>query len=253
MRFALRLAYDGSGFSGWWRQEGRRTVAGELDAALARLGEPQPAPVGAARTDAGVHALGQVAHLDPGRTWAPDELLRALARQLPADLTCTGAARVSDDWHACHHAGGKTYRYRIDSGALADPFLTRYAWRPPFRLDLAALQTASALIPGTRDWRGFSRRGEHRDDLVRTIERMTWSGEGAELRCTISGDGFTYHLVRSLVGAAVAVANGTCSITDLQRTLAEADTPAGHQQAPAHGLWLERVHYDSEPAWVTNP
>jgi tRNA pseudouridine38-40 synthase len=194
-----------------------------------------------------------VAHLDLGRSWAADDLLRALARQLPGDVACTGVATVAADWHACHHTAGKSYSYRIDNGLLADPFRTRFAWRPPFRLDLAALQAASATIPGRRDWRGFSRRGEYREDLVRTIAAMTWTGDADTLRCTVSGDGFTYHLVRSLIGTAVAVANGTCSAADLERTLAGEDTPAGHQQAPAHGLWLERVLYAEEPAWVTAP
>lgn len=250
-RFALRLAYDGSGFSGWWRQAGSRTVAGELDSALARLGESEAAVVGAARTDAGVHALGQVAHLDLQRPWTAPELLRALGRHLPGDVYCCAVAAVASDWHACHQALGKTYRYHLDHGPCADPFRTRFAWRPPFQLDCAALQAASLAIPGTRDWSGFSRRGEQRVDLVRTVHAMTWNEDGSDLHCTVSGDGFTYHLVRSLVGAAVAVAHGTCSQADLLRTLDGADTPAGHQQAPAHGLWLEQVHYTSEPIWVT--
>jgi len=252
-RVALRLAYDGSGFSGWWRQEHQRTVASELDAAFARLGEPTANPIGTARTDAGVHARGQVAHADLQRCWSADDLLRALARQLPGDMACTGVAMVATDWHACHLALGKTYSYHLDHGVIADPFCTRLAWRPPFRLDLAALKAASLTIPGTRDWRGFARRGEYRDDLVRTIASMTWSETSNTLRCLVSGDGFTYHLVRSLVGAVIAVANGTCSLADLECSLAGADTPAGHQQAPAHGLCLEQVHFAEEPAWITQP
>ena len=252
-RVALRLAYDGSGFSGWWRQEHQRTVAGVLDAALHRLGEPLAAPVGTARTDAGVHARGQVAHSDLQRSWTADEMLRALARQLPGDVACTGVALVAPDWHACHLALGKTYSYHIDHGMIADPFRTRSAWRPPFRLNLDALQAASRTIPGTRDWSGFSRRGDYREDQVRCINTMTWSETPDTLRCLVRGAGFTYHLVRSLVGAAVAVANATCSLADLERSLAGADTPAGHQQAPAHGLCLECVHFAEEPAWVTDP
>ena len=127
---------------------------------------------------------------------------------------------------------------------------TRFAWRPPFQLDRIALQAASTAIPGTRDWRGFLRRGEQRVDLVRRVHAMTWADDGGDLHCTVSGDGFTYHLVRSLVGAVVAVAHETCSHADLLRTLDGADTPAGHQQAPAHGLWLEQVRDAAEPAGV---
>lgn len=248
-RFALRLAYDGSGFSGWWRQPGRRSVAGELDAACGRLGEPAAAAVGASRTDAGVHARGQVAHLDLLRPRPPAELWRTLNTQLPGDIACVAAAAVESDWHACHRATGKTYRYRIDNGPCADPFATATAWRPPFRLDLAALRAAAVPIPGRRDWRGFARRGEHRADLERTIDTATWHAEGPTLVATIGGDGFTYHLVRSLVGAMVAVATGTCDAAELAHALAGGESPAGRQQAPARGLCLEQVRYAPEPAW----
>lgn len=247
---ALMLAYDGSGFAGWWRQPDQRTVAGELDAAFARIGEPGAAPVGASRTDAGVHARGQVAHAALARAWEPRSLLRALAEQLPPDLACVAAAPVGADWNAAHAAVGKTYSYRIDAGVVADPFAHRTAWRPPFRLDLAALQAAAAPIAGRRDWRAFARRGEAREDTVRTITRVAWRAERDALLCEIDGDGFIYRLVRSLVGAMVAVAHGGCPAGELERALAGEATGASQQQAPAHGLCLERVRYAPEPAWV---
>jgi tRNA pseudouridine38-40 synthase len=250
--FALRLAYDGGNFHGWWRQPGRRTVAGILDAAFARLGEADATPLGAARTDAGVHARGQVAQVSLRRDWTAGRLLGVLNGHLPEDCSCTGVAAVSADWHACHHATGKTYRYRIDDRGVPDPFVARLAWRTPFTLDLTALQAASAFIPGHRDWRGFSRRGDHRDDMKRTITACSWERHDGLLIATVSGDGFTYHLVRSLVGACVAVANGTCHQQDLAVSLEGADSPAGRQQAPAHGLCLEHVQYRDEPAWVTS-
>ena len=171
---------------------------------------------------------------------------------IPPILTGTyvGVAAVDPEWHACHRASGKTDRYRIDNGACADPFAAKVAWRPPFRLDLAALQAAAAGIAGRRDWRGFTRRGEHRADLERAIDTVAWHAEGAQLVATVGGDGFTYHLVRSLVGAMVAVATGTCRAVDLARSLAGEDTPAGKQQAPARGLCLEEVRYVPEPEWT---
>lgn len=248
-RYALRLAYDGTAFHGWWRQPGQRSVGGDLDAALHRLGEPNATAVGAARTDAGVHAQAQVAHVDLIRDWAPARLLGVLNGQCPHDLACTGVARVADDWHACHRARGKTYRYRIDDREVPDPFLARFCWRTPFRLDLEALREAARGIPGRRDWRGFSRRGEHRADLERSLTAWTWERPGP-LEATVAGEGFTYHLVRSLVGACVAVANGTCTLQDLAASLDGAATPAGRQQAPACGLTLASVHYDDEPTWT---
>jgi tRNA pseudouridine38-40 synthase len=251
--FALLLAYDGTAFAGWWRQPGRRTVAAELDAACRRIGEGTAAAIGASRTDAGVHARGQVARVDLERGWEPAGLLRALARQLPADLSCLGLAAVAPSWHPCHDATAKTYRYRIDNAAIGDPFAARFAWRPPFRLELADLGAAARAIPGRRDWGGFVRRGESRAGagaLVRTISRVEWHAAGGALECTVTGEAFTYRLVRSLVGAMVAVAQGGCTAAELQRALVGGDSPAGRQQAPACGLCLERVHYQPDLEWV---
>ena len=251
--YALLLAYDGTAFAGWWRQPGRRTVASELDAACRRIGEGGAQGIGASRTDAGVHARGQVARIDLARPWAPLALLRALAGQLPADLSCRGVAAVAAGWHPCHDATAKSYRYRIDNAAVADPFAARYAWRPPYRLALADLDAAARAIPGRRDWGGFIRRGESRAGagaLVRTISLVEWRSAGGALECQVAGEAFTYRLVRSLVGAMVAVAQGGCSQAELTRALAGGSSPAGRQQAPAHGLCLQRVHYRQEPAWV---
>jgi tRNA pseudouridine38-40 synthase len=247
--YALRLAYDGGDFAGWARQSDRRNVAGALDAALARLGEPAAAARGASRTDAGVHARGQVARVALARAWAPAELARALARHLPDDLACGAVAAVADAWDPLENAG-KTYSYRIDNGAVADPFARRTAWRPPFRLDPTALAAAAAAIPGRRDWRAFARRGETRQDAVRTVTACAWAAAGATLVCTVSGDGFTYRLVRSLVGAMVAVAQGGCHPEELARALAGEVTGAAAQQAPARGLCLERIAYVPEPDWI---
>jgi tRNA pseudouridine38-40 synthase len=248
-RFALLISYDGSGFAGWWRQKDRRSVAGEFDAAFRRLGESHAAPVGASRTDAGVHARGQVAHVDCQRAWSVPVMLGALAGHLPGDCACRAVAPVDDTWHAVHAATGKTYTYVIDHGSIADPFLARFAWRPPFHLDLATLNSLAALVPGRRDWTAFSRRGDHRDETVRTLDRVAWHADQNRLICTVSGDGFTYRLVRSLVGAMVACAHGTCSRRDLERALTGTRTPASAQQAPAHGLCLEEVRYDQGLRW----
>ncbi len=250
MRVALLLVYDGTDFAGWWRQPGLRTVAGELDAACMRLGEPGAAAVGCSRTDAGVHARGQVAHLDLHRPWEPMRFAHTLAAQLPSDVSLRAVAHVADDWHAVHDAVAKTYHYRLDAGAIPDPFARRYAWRPPFTLRLEALQAAAAPIAGKRDWRGFVRRGDAREDLVRHLTAVTWHADGDQWIATVNGRGFAYRLVRSLVGAMVAVAQGHVAMDDLHRSLAGADTPAGHQQAPACGLCLHEVRYAPTPGWL---
>ena len=251
-RYALLLAYDGSDFAGWWRQLGSRTVASELDAAFARIGEPSAAPVGASRTDAGVHARGQVAHVDLHRSWDPAHLAYVLARQLPPDLACRAAAAVVDDWHAVHSACGKTYRYRLHVAPLNDPFVARrIAWRPPFAVDLAALRQAAEPLTGELEAAGFARRGEHRDDLRLRLDAVRWYDRSGYRICQVRGTRFAYRLVRSLVGGMVATATGTVSQSDWLTAIAGESSPAGQQQAPACGLCLERVHYAQPPRWLT--
>lgn len=251
-RYALQLAYDGTEFSGWWRQPERRSVAGELDAAFARLGEPGAAAIGASRTDSGVHARGQVAHVDCARTWTAGELQRALTRHLPTDLVCRSTARVADDWHAVHDATAKTYRYRLDVGVLPDPFFApRISWRPAFAAEsaLAPLQRSAQILPGDHDFRAFVRRGDHRQDHCTHLHTVRWYDADRYRICQVRGARFTYRLVRSLVGGMVAVAHGTTTSEDWQRAVAGDVTPAAHHQAPAHGLCLERVHYAQPPHW----
>jgi tRNA pseudouridine38-40 synthase len=246
-RFALLLAYDGTDFAGWWRQDGRRTVAGELDAAFARIGEGDAAAVGSSRTDAGVHAHGQLAHVDLHRAWEPARLALALARHLPPDLSCLGAARVPDAWHAVHGVRRKTYRYLIDPGV--DPFLARTAWRVP-ACDPDLLAQAAALVPGRRDWATFVRRGEYRADTTSRVLTCRWRHEGAAMACDLAADGFIYRLARSLVGGMVAVARGSIPLAEWSSALAGTPCGAARQQAPAHGLHLLRIVHRHPPAFT---
>lgn len=249
-RYALLLAWDGGGFAGWWRQADRRTVAGELDAALARLGEADAAAVGASRTDAGVHARGQLAHVDLRRAWDPAALAARLDRLLPPDCACRAAASVAADWHAAHGVRHKTYRYRLDLAAGKDPFAARLAWRPPGTVDPDLLAAAAALAPGRRDWSAFVRRGDHREDTWCRLAACRWRRQGGLLACELRADRFLYRLARSLAGGMVAVARGGCSLDDWRAALAGQRTPAASQQAPAAGLCLERVAHRDPPRWA---
>jgi tRNA pseudouridine38-40 synthase len=246
-RYALLLAYDGGAFAGWWRQPDQRTVAGELDAALARLGEAAAEATGASRTDAGVHARGQLAHVDLRRTWDSADLARRLNGHLPADLACRGAAAVDDGWHAVHGVRRKTYRYRV--ATVRDPFVAATAWFPPSTLDPAILHTCAGLAPGQRDWAAFVRRGDHRADTTHLLRVCRWRTRGALWTCDLTADGFIYRLARSLVGGMVLAARGGCSVADWSAALAGERRPAATQQAPAHGLCLERVVHRRPPGW----
>lgn len=248
-RYALLVAYDGTGFAGWWRQPGARTVAGTLDEACARIGEAGAEAVGASRTDAGVHAQGQLAHLDLHRAWDPSRLVLALNRHLPSDVAVRAAAAVDADWHAVHGVRRKTYRYRIDTGAAPDPFLARTAWRLA-GLDARRLAAAAALVPGRRDWAAFVRRGDHREDTVCRVLSCRWRWHGSEAACDIAADGFIYRLARSLAGGMALVGRGAADLDDWRAALDGRTAESARQQAPAHGLSLLRVVHRRPPAWT---
>ncbi|MEK7416022.1 MAG: tRNA pseudouridine synthase A [Planctomycetota bacterium] len=248
-RYALLIAYDGTDFAGWWRQPEQRTVAGEFDEALTRIGEQGAEPVGSSRTDAGVHARGQFAHVDLRRNWEPARLALALGRHLPPDASCLAAAQVDDDWHAVHGVRRKTYRYQLDTGLAADPMLARTTWRVA-GVNTALLLRAATAVPGQRDWAAFVRRGEYRSDTTSRALSCRWRRRNGVLACDLSADGFIYRLVRSLVGGMVSVARGSSPIVDWQAALAGTVNGAARQQAPAHGLHLLRIVHRQPPRWV---
>ncbi len=254
-RYALLVAYDGSDFCGWWRQPDQLSVAAHFDQAFARLGEATAAVLGAARTDAGVHAEGQVCHVDCKRVWQADELVHALNGQLGAAVSCLAAAAVADEWHACHAASGKTYRYELDVSRSPNPLRARFSWRPPKRPVLADLAALASVMPGERDWVAFARSSDYREDYVRLLQEVQWSAAQTQPQqqcysCHVRGTGFTYHLVRSLVGAMIATATGQCTQRDFEQALAGTRSPAADFQAPAKGLCLESVHYDVAIDWI---
>ena len=248
-RYALLLAYDGSGFDGFWRQPGHRTVGAVLDEALQRLGE-SGSPEPAARTDAGVHARGQVAHVDCSRHWDAAELQSALDHQLPADCACHGAAEVDSAWLA-QQATAKTYRYDLEIAPQRDPLRAPRVWRPPAGLNLHALEQAARWIKECEDFIAFARRGDHRDDHRCQISTLRWEHTGDLMRCVITANRFTYRLVRSLVGCMVAYATGAVSQDELVAAVAGKPSPAAEQQAPARGLTLLAVRYARQPDWHT--
>lgn len=246
-RYALLIAYHGGGFAGWAPQPGQRSVAGELAAALARLGDPAQ-PVGASRTDAGVHALGQVAHVDLARPWEPARLRLALARHCPPDLAVRAVARVPEGWDARRGVRWKRYRYTLDLGAPPDPFLHDRAWAVG-GLDLQRLAAAAALAAGARDWRSFARRGEQRADTRCMLHACRWRRLGRRLVIDLVADAFIYRLARALVGGLVQVARGAIALDEWRRGLAGERVGAARQQAPARGLCLARIRYRDPPAW----
>lgn len=244
MRIRLTIAYDGAPFAGWQSQAGGNTVQDVIEASLSRIAQASVRIHGAGRTDAGVHALGQVAHFDipAGSRMAAAEWQRALNGTLPPAVRILRAAEAPADFHARFSAAGKIYRYDLWTGAVLPPHLFQRAWHMPHALDLATLRSALRLFEGAHDFRAFAaNRGAPAADTTRTISGIRAARSGHSLRLTFEGDGFLYKMVRMLVGAGIRAAAGR----EKESTLRDLLKHPGRwtHVAPADGLYLVRVLY----------
>ena len=247
------VRYDGTDFAGWQVQEGRRTVQGLLQEAMARIA-CQPVRIqGASRTDAGVHALGQVFSCRwPGPF--PERLAHALSRMLGPEVRVTDLIEVDPHFNARFSAKTKRYAYSLDLGREPDPFSARYAWFVRHRVAPDTLRELLPALVGRRDFGGFQSRGSQMENTVRTIfsatlERGAVFGtyDAPDLwRIEFYGDGFLYHMVRNLAGTLIEIARGRFPREFLDECLASSGPFRGHC-APAHGLTLISVDYDSSP------
>jgi tRNA pseudouridine38-40 synthase len=244
--YRLTLAYDGTDFEGWQLQGRRaaRTVQGVLEAALRRLNSGQAVRVaGAGRTDAGVHALGQVASFELTRDWEPERLLRALNGLLDADVRALEAARAPDGFHARKSALSKHYRYALDTRGVQDPLRRRYAAHLPQPLDRERLREAAALFLGRHDFASLRSAGGSATTSVRTVTRSEVHFDEAGLVFDVEADGFLRKMVRSMVGGLIAAGCGERSPAELQSALLAADRRRWPAPAEARGLTLVRVAY----------
>ena len=254
----LILSYRGAADAGWQRQENALAVQQVVEEALARLlapGERSPAGpdarpvrvVGAGRTDAGVHARAQAAHLEPAAGAALALPLQALVHGvnhfLPADVRVMAAHRVAAGFHARKHAAGKVYLYRLRRAAVLSPLDAPFVVRVAADLDLAAMRRAAAALPGRHDFSAFALAGGGHRQPWRRIGAAEWLEEAGELRFRIAGEGFLRGMVRSLVGTLLEVGRGRRSPEAFRELLAGAPRAAAGPTAPAHGLCLEEVIY----------
>jgi tRNA pseudouridine38-40 synthase len=242
MRVRLDIAYEGTDFSGWALQPGRRTVQGELESALRTVLRLPAVPLTVAgRTDAGVHATGQVAHCDIPAL--PADLVRRLAGVLPADVRVRAVREVPAEFDARFAALWRRYVYRIvDAPGTVDPLLRRQILAWPRPLDVPAMSAAAGRLLGLHDFAGFCRRREGAT-TIRTLTRSSVEREGAAIACTVEADAFCHSMVRSLVGALIVVGEGRRA-PDWPATLLDRDRRADEVPvAPAHGLTLVEVGY----------
>jgi tRNA pseudouridine38-40 synthase len=243
------LAYEGSDFSGWQVQPGGVTIQGTLATALGRLLGEKVLPQGSGRTDAGVHALGQVASFCTASPIPAENLGKALNDILPAAIRVLDVEEMPADFHARKSAKAKTYRFRIYRGAICPPFLARYVWHYPYPLDESTMYRAAALVVGVHDFTSFAAVDPERDSVeedlsrVRTIFSSEWQRTGDELTYTVRGNGFLHHMVRNLVGTFLLVGKGTLKAEDMARILEARNRSAAGATVPAHGLYLVSVEY----------
>jgi len=266
----LILSYDGSEFAGWQVQPGLATIQGTLVSSIGRLTGEKVLPQGSGRTDAGVHALAQVATFQTASPIPIGNWLKALNDILPASIRVLEVSEAAPDFHARRSARAKTYRYRTHRGPVCPPFLARYVWHYPFPIDEPAMMAAASVVVGKHDFTSFAAvdpervegtreatephtHGEHRglegnDECgvsnVRTVFSSTWVREKDELLYTVRGSGFLHHMVRNLVGTFLLVGKGTLSVHDVTRILDARNRSAAGPTAPASGLYLVSVEYE---------
>lgn len=245
----LILSYDGAEYSGWQVQPDAATVQGTLASAIGRVSGEKVLPQGSGRTDAGVHALAQVATFVTESSVPTGNFVKALNDVLPASVRVLEVAEVPPGFHARHSARAKTYRYRIYRGAICPPFLARYVWHYPYPLDEEVMARAAELVVGEKDFTSFAavdpERGREGEPVssVRTIFSSAWGRLGEELIYTVRGSGFLHHMVRNLVGTFILVGRGTQQVIDITRILEARNRSAAGATAPASGLYLVGVEY----------
>jgi tRNA pseudouridine38-40 synthase len=242
----LTLAYLGGGFAGWQRQINALSIQEVVETALERVvGEPARVH-GASRTDAGVHAAGQEAHVTLARAWPARALVEGTNHHLPSSVRVLRSLAVAPDFHAREWAVAKEYHYRMSRRPVLPPFEAATTVRVPARLDLERLRTATALLEGRHDWSAFARAGGSHRQTFRRVFSADVVEEAADLVFRIKGDGFLRGMVRALVGSLLWVATGRFSLERWVELLEGGDRGAAGPSAPPHGLVLIRVFYPEE-------
>jgi tRNA pseudouridine38-40 synthase len=244
-RLKLIIAYDGRGFAGWQSQSHRNTIQDHIERAFERIGGKPVHVHGAGRTDAGVHALAQSAHVDvTDGDFTAARWTEALNALLPPAIRVRRCQYVSEDFHARLSAKGKLYRYRIWAGPVLPPFEYGRAWHVASPLDLELLTAAAQHFVGTHDFAGFAANpGNRKKSTIRTIYSVRVRRNGPCVTLDFDGDGFLYKMVRLIVGSLVKCALGKLRVGDLTDRLAATQAGMPRLAAPAEGLFLVRVRY----------
>jgi tRNA pseudouridine38-40 synthase len=242
----LTIAYDGTNYVGWQRQTNGLSVQQVIEDAMAPLAssaDGAPGVAGASRTDAGVHALQQVASVNLASTLPVENVLRALNVRLPFDIRVLSVEDMPLGFHARFHARAKTYRYRLVRSPVLLPFDRAYVWHTPDLADIEAMRHAAASLVGRHDFASFQAAGSTTVDTFRTIERLDIRDDADEVVIEVAGDGFLRHMVRAIVGTLVEIGGGLRPPGDVPRIVRARSRQAAGPTAPARGLMLIAVRY----------
>ncbi len=239
----LELSYDGTDFHGWQRQPDHRTVQQVLEEAIEQLTGVCPATNASGRTDAGVHALGQVVHFYTASRHPPEVFVKALNAMLPDDVRIRGAWEMPQSFHATLDARAKLYRYVVDNHPFADPFQRRYSYHVHQQLDVAAMHRAAQSLRGRHDFHSFETQWPNRTSSVRTITHIAVNRMNDFVWIDVEADGFLYNMVRSISGTILLVGKGRWPEERVAEALKAEDRREAGPTAPPQGLFLVRVQY----------
>ena len=253
MRIALRLEYEGTDYAGWQIQDNAPSIQGWLENAVQAVCGRPTRVTGAGRTDAGVHALGQVAHFDTQAALPPDRWAYALNAHLPRDVRVQASCAVPESFHARFDACGKHYRYVLHLAPQPPAILWRHAWHLRDHLDVTAMQEAGMLFCGRRDYAAFMSAGSSVQDTVRQVQEATVQRQGPWVTVDVKGSGFLYNMVRILVGTLVEMGRGERPPQDMLAILAGRERALAGVTAPAQGLHLMQVFYPNPPFCEKSP
>lgn len=246
-RYKATISYDGTLFSGFQRQSHARTVQEEIEKTLQKLASGQPVPIhGAGRTDAGVHAYGQVIHFDLPQKRDLEKLRFALDTQTPDDIDVVDLAIVADDFHCRYQKHSKTYEFLVDNGRPKNPMIRHYATHYPYPLDINKMQEAIKDLVGTHDFTGFTAAGTSVENKVRTITEATLVQDDKTgfLVFTFSGNGFLYKQVRNMVGTLLKIGNGRMPVEQIKVILDSKNRQLAGPTPAGNGLYLKEIRYE---------
>ena len=242
--FKLVLSYDGTRYKGWQRLGGgENTLQAKIESVLSRMVEAPVELIGSGRTDAGVHALGQVANFHAKTELSADEVRSYLRKYLPEDIGVLSVEEVDGRFHSRLNAVRKTYRYRIWNSSEPCVFERKYVWVLPEKLDVSSMRAASDVLKGTHDFLAFCSNKHFKKSSVRTVYDICIRRDGNELVIDVTGNGFLYNMVRIIVGTLVEIGGGERQVSSLENILESRLRENAGAMAPAHGLYLLEVQY----------